>query len=120
LAGLQEAVACFATLACGMAVCVAVGGRSARLTAGLALVTALAVLGGRLRDAWPQERQTAEAEVTDEAGTETPELKATASVEKNVVPGLIGIPRKVDVDQIRKQMRAGTLGTNTAVFWKPD
>ena len=120
LAGLQEAVACFATLACGMVVCVAVGGRSARLTAGLALVTALAVLGGRLRDAWPQERQTAEAEVTNEAGTETPELKATASVEINVVPGLIGIPRKVDVDQIRKQMRAGTLGTNTAVFWKPD
>ena len=116
LAGLQEAVACFATLACGTALCVAVGGRSARLTAGLALVTAAAVLGGRLRDAWPQEV----AEFANGEREEAQELKETPASDARPVPDLCGIPRKVDVELIRKQMRAGTLATNAAAFWKPD
>ena len=119
LGGLREAVACFAALACGMAVCTAVGGRNARWTAGLALVTSLAVLGGRLRDTWPQERQKA-PEVAREASEGTPKGQAVPASDKHAVSDLIGIPRKVDLERILNQMRAGTLGTNTAAFWNPD
>ena len=119
LAGLPEAVACFAALACGTAVCVALGGRSARLAAGLALITALAVLGGRLRDAWPQESP--EGSTAVNAGSEvTQGPKETPASDIRKVPELCGISRKVEVEVIRKQMREGTLATNAAAFWKPD
>ena len=117
LTGLHEAVTCFAMLACGLAVCVAMGGHSARLTAGLALAVALAVLGGRLRDAWPDLSTTAdEGEVRPPAAAAEP----AAVSNKPAVQAFSGIPRKFDAEAVRKQIQAGTLATNAAVFWSPD
>lgn len=119
LAGLWETVVCFAALACGMALCAALGGRHARLTAGLALVAALAVLGGRLRDAWPERLPEAEDESTVEAQAPEPQTtnqpNTVSDKKAKIMPG---IPRKVDVDRIRGQMGAGRLSTNTAAYWE--
>ena len=128
LAGLWETVVCFAALASGMALCAALGGRHARLTAGLALAATLAVLGGRLRDAWPERLPAAEEEPTAE--TQATEIQTTNQVPamhmtnqppkaaEQAVKSLRGIPRKVDVERIRGQMDKGQLSTNTAAFWE--
>jgi hypothetical protein len=112
LAGLWQAVGCFAVLACGVALCVAGGGGYARLTSGLALVVALAVLGGRfsaLREAGGgAESGTPSA---PEAADRTP---AGARGERADLPG---IPRRLDVPRILEQMQRGQLATNAAAYW---
>lgn len=119
LTGLWESVACFAALACGMALCVAIGSTYARLTAGLALVASLAILGGQLRDAWPERGRT--AKVVGEAEVQSADMHATnQTATAEVITGmqLRGIPRKVDVERIRQQMQDGRLSTNAAAFWE--
>ncbi len=113
-AGLIGAVACFAALACGMAVCAAACGRHARLTAGLALFVVLLAGSGRLRElhaatgAPPEARAAAaEEETGDERAAVTP--RAT---------GLPGVPRRLEMSRIRELMQKGQLATNTAVFWE--
>ena len=112
LAGLWGTVFMFAALAVGLSLCVASCGSCARLTAGLALVVALAVLGGRLRDAWP-----APPPAMDENMSATQTSKA---LKERTSPAEVprGIPRKLDESHIREQMRDGRLSTNTASFWE--
>ena len=113
LAGLWGAVSCFAALALGLGLCVAACGSCARMAAGLALVAALAVLGGQVRDLWPG-RVPGGAE-------ETPlPARAPETFENRKQPPSSpqGIPRKLDEPRIRRQMRDGQLSTNTASFWK--
>jgi hypothetical protein len=116
LAGLWETVACFGTLACGIALCVTLGWGHARLTAGLALVAAMAALGGHLRDAWP-ERLPAAADEGPERVSETPATPPVYSATNKALP-LQGIPRKVEAKRLGEQMRAGRLSTNSAAFWE--
>ena len=113
LGGLHGALTCYAVLACGTALCMALGRHHARLTAGLAFVVALAIVGGHLRDTW---QPGVPRLLPDDSETDEP----FAPVEKRAVTNVVGIPRKVDVEVIRKQMQAGTLATNTAVFWQKE
>ena len=118
LAGLWETVACFAALACGVALCVALGSRHAQLTACFALVAALAAIGGQLRDAWPERLPVVESEGTVEPPTPaTHETNPPPALKEKKVMQLRGIPRKVNVELIREQMRDGRLSTNAAAFW---
>jgi hypothetical protein len=108
LAGLSQAVGCFAALACGVALCVLGGSGHARLTAGLALLAALTALGGRvnaLRE-WGARRQ-GEAEYAQPA-----ERRAAST---NDLPG---IPRRLDLPRIGEQLRSGQLATNAAAYWE--
>ncbi|MEI7901678.1 MAG: hypothetical protein WCK89_15605, partial [bacterium] len=118
LTGLWETVACFAGLACGMALCAAMGSRHARLTAGLALAATLAVLGGHVRDAWPEHLPVARDNGAME--TQTPAMQVTnhsPQAEDKKTMQLRGIPRKVKIERVREQMRDGSLSTHTAEFW---
>jgi len=112
LAGLREMVACFSALACGLALCVVVGHGQARLTAVFAVLVALAVLGGRLRDAWP-----VRPEPGFQNGRPQVETPLSRAVEKKAAQRP-GIPRRVDLPRILGQMRGGQLATNEAAFWE--
>jgi hypothetical protein len=118
LADLRETVVCFAALACGLALCAAAGGRHARLTAGLALAATLALLGGRLRDAWPEGGAVLRNEETEDAPEMQGVTNQTGRAEEIKATQLRGIPRKVDVDRIRGQMGEGQLSTHAAAFWE--
>lgn len=116
--GLHGALACYALLACGCAVCVALGSHHARLSAALALIVALAVVGGRLRDAWPDESQSLLPETQEPAERQAGEPALQPA--RTSAVGIVGVPRKVDVDRVRRQMRSGALATNPAAFWTPE
>ena len=116
LAGLWETVACFAALACGTALCAALGGSHARLTAGLALIAALSLLGGHLRDAWPESLPAAGVEEIAEM-PETQMTNRTPEADEKRTMQRRGVPRKVDANRILEQMRDGRLSTNAAAFW---
>lgn len=113
LAGMTETVLCFAVLACGLSVCVALSGPYARLTSGLALAVVLAILGGRMRDVWPDHGTAGAAEdAVAPGGDET-------SAERTPEPlSVKGIPRKIDVPLIQRKMGEGQLSTNAAAFWE--
>ena len=117
LAGLWETVMCFAALACGMALCAALGGSHARLTAGLALAATLAVLGGKARDAWPERLSTGHDEAAEEVlPSEAQATNQTVTAGEKTAVQLRGIPRKVDADRIRELMRDRRLSTHAAEF----
>jgi hypothetical protein len=121
LAGLRETVACFAALACGLALCAALGSRHARLTAGLALLATLAVLGRHARDVWPERTQAYGGEAAREADALQTQVSSSApQIKEKQASQLRGIPRKVDLSVILEQMRSGRLSTNAAAFWERD
>jgi hypothetical protein len=107
LAGLWGTVLCFAALAVGLGICAALCGGSPRLGAGLAIVAALALSGGHLRDHWPVREDNA-APVT--RTRPAPPHPASAASR--------GIPRRFDERRVRDQMRDGKLATNEAAFWE--
>jgi hypothetical protein len=110
LAGLWQAAICFEALVCGVALCAALSRSYARLTAGLALVVALAVLGGRLVEVKNESRALS-------AGDEGPRIRR--SVETTEASALPGIPRRLDLPRIRELMQRCQLATNTASYWEP-
>jgi len=114
LAGIWQTVVYFGALACGLGVCVAVSGQYARLTSGLALVVALAVLGGELRDLLPEKALPAQEESSAEASP----AQETVRQPDHPVLRVRGVPRKVNEPLIREQMREGRLSTNVASFWE--
>jgi len=116
LAGMWETVMCFAVLACGMAVCVVIGSRHARLTAGLALLVTMALLGGHFRDAWFHSRSVEDVDsVALTCDTETTNRWLQAG--ERAAVRLQGIPRKVDSERVRHQMRDRRLSDYEAAYW---
>jgi hypothetical protein len=109
LAGLWQAVGCFAALACGVALCAAGANAHPRLASGLALVVALAVVGGRVN---------ALREPAVDAAYRAPDAAAGRRVVAEPHGGLAGIPRRLDVPRVREQMQRGLLATNAAAFWE--
>ena len=47
-----------------------------------------------------------------------PVTDQTPGAEEKPAPQLRGIPRKVDADRIREQIREGRLSTHAASFWE--
>lgn len=113
LAGLAAAVGCFAALACGVALCAAVSGRHARLTAGLAAFAALIALGGQVREL--RGGVAAAAEEASAGVAEADAVREPPAVRREA--GLPGVPRRLDVPRVREQMTKGLLATNAAAYW---
>jgi hypothetical protein len=113
LAGLWQTAVCFGTLACGVALCAAVSGCHARLTAGLALVAALVALGGRLNEL----RLDAHPPSGVLRSSPPPAVRREGRVTRET-SSLPGIPRRLDVPRIRELLLRGQLATNTAVYWE--
>jgi len=113
LGGVLDTVVLASALTVGMGACLASGRRHARFTAALALAVALAVAGGRLRGMAVLARDVAPApsENRTDAGNA---LGAGAAGSTNWV----GIPRRLDMEQIRERMAKGLLATNEAAFWE--
>jgi len=82
------------------------------LTAVFAVLVALAVLGGRLRDAWPALPEPVLQNERPQVGE-----PSSRAVEKGAAQRP-GIPRRVDLPRILEQMRGGQLATNAAAFWE--
>ncbi|MDD4102085.1 MAG: hypothetical protein PHU80_05565, partial [Kiritimatiellae bacterium] len=110
LSGLLGAVAGFSALAAGIGVCVVVCGAHARLAAGVALAVLLAVIGGKVRNIIPADRGLDFFRSGFSAQARPP----VDGDFKTLAPR--GIPRKINEQRIRAQMRDGLLSTNETLW----
>lgn len=117
LAGLEGAVLCFAALAAGLGLCVAACGETPRLATGLACFAAGVFFIAAIRPPQTDRQSTWEEKRNTIQGTCTREIRPSVTDTPASV-GPRGIPRKLDEQRIRAQIRDGALSTNEAAFWE--
>lgn len=116
LAGLEGAVLCFAALATGLGLCVATCGKTPRLATGLACFAAGVIFIAAIRPPQADRQSTREENGNTIQGTCTRKIRPSVT-DTPASLGPRGIPRKLDEQRIRAQMRDGALSTNEAAFW---